>query len=603
MTQPATHHKGSTVASIGEMFLDRVELTPDWEAFREPTDPGWRSYTWGETGDIVTRWAAGLLSLGIEPEQRVAIASGSTVAWHFADLAIMCAGAATTTVYPTTPTDDEAFILNDSESRVVFCEDQAQVDKVLSVRAQLPNVFKCVVLSGSGDGDFVMSTEELAALGDSLLAQDPDAIKTAVASVRPDSLATLIYTSGTTGRPKGVRLTQSNWVYEGDAMDALGVLRNDDVEFRWLPMAHSFGKVLEAGHIKVGHCAAVDGRVPLIAANLGEVKPTWSACVPRIFEKIYGNVQTMMEKEGGVKYKLFQWSEGVGKKTGSARREGGSTGPLLNVQHTLADRLVMSKIRERMGGNIRFFVSGSAPLSRDVAEWFDGFGLTILEGYGLTETSAFTFVNRPDSYKFGTVGLPAAGTELKIAEDGEILVKGPGVMEGYHNMPEQTAEVFVDGWFATGDIGEVDEAGRLKITDRKKDLIKTSGGKYVAPQGIETKFKAHCPFASNIVVHGDGRNFVSALVTLDPDAIKAWGEGHGVTGTYEEIVANPKTHEMVQGYLDKVNAELPRWESVKKFAILPRDLSIDDGEITPSLKVKRKVVEQKYSDLLDSFYA
>jgi long-chain acyl-CoA synthetase len=256
-----------------------------------------------------------------------------------------------------------------------------------------------------------------------------------------------------------------------------------------------------------------------------------------------------------------------------------------------------------MGGRVRYFVSGSAPLSGEIAEWFDNVGLIILEGYGLTETSAFSFVNRPHNYSFGTVGEPAPGTEVKIAEDGEILMKGPGVMEGYHNLPDQTAEVFTDGWFHTGDIGEITPEGLLKITDRKKDLIKTSGGKYVAPQGIEVKFKAACPYASNIVVHGDGRNFVSALVTLDEPSITTWAQEHGISGSYADVVSHPKTYEMVQKHIDEVNKQLPRWESVKKFAILPTDLAIESGELTPSLKVKRKVVEQKYTDVLDNFYS
>jgi long-chain acyl-CoA synthetase len=384
-------------------------------------------------------------------------------------------------------------------------------------------------------------------------------------------------------------------------MDELGILTSSDLEYLWLPLAHSFGKVLLAGQIKIGLAAAVDGRVDKLVDNLGEVQPTFVAAVPRIFEKVYGTVQTMQERDGGAKLAIFRWAEGVGAKAGKARREGKNVGGFLGMQYNVANSLVFSKIQARMGGRIRYFVSGSAPLSRELGEWFDNLGLTILEGYGLTETSAFTFVTRPDSYKFGTVGKPAHGTEVKIAQDGEILVQGPGVMEGYHNLPEQTAEVFTDGWFHTGDIGEIQD-GLLKITDRKKDLIKTSGGKYVAPQSIEVKFKAACPYGSNIVVHGDGRNFVSALVTLDPDAIGQWATENGITGTYEQIVTNPKTHEMVQGYIDQVNADLPRWETVKRFEILPQDLTIESGELTPSLKVKRKVVEQKYTDVLDAFY-
>jgi long-chain acyl-CoA synthetase len=605
MTDNVAHKKGSTAASVGEMFLDRVELTPDWEAFRRPTNPGWQSYTWGETGELVQSWAAGLLALGVEPEQRVGIASSTILDWIWADLAIMCAGAATTTVYPSTPSEDVAYILNDSDSQVVFAEDAVQLAKIQSVRSQIPSVRKVVMLTDadSADGDFVISADDLTRLGNELLEQDPDAVKRAVQAVRPESLATIIYTSGTTGRPKGVRLTQANWVYEGDAMDSLGVLRSDDLEYLWLPLAHSFGKVLISGQIKVGFAAAVDGRVDKIVEHLGEVQPTFIAAVPRIFEKIYGGIQTMQEREGGAKLKIFRWAEGVGAQAGKARRDGKTVGGLLALQYNVADKLVFSKIRARMGGRVRYFVSGSAPLSKEVAEWMDNVGLTILEGYGLTETSAFTFVNRPHTYRFGTVGEAAPGTEVKIAEDGEILVKGPGVMEGYHNLPEQTAEVFTDGWFHTGDIGEVTDDGLLKITDRKKDLIKTSGGKYVAPQSIEVKFKAACPYASNIVVHGDGRNFVSALVTLDEPSITTWAQENGITGSYEQIVTNPATKAMVQGYIDEVNAQLPRWETVKKFEILPHDLTIESGELTPSLKVKRKVVEQKYTEMLDSFYS
>jgi long-chain acyl-CoA synthetase len=603
MTDTVAHKKGSTKASVGEMFLDRVELTPDWEAFRRPTNPGWQSYTWGETGEIVETWAAGLLALGVEPEQRVGIASGTILDWIWADLAIMCAGAATTTVYPSTPADDVAFILSDSDSQVVFAEDATQVEKIVSQRDQLPKVHKVVLLTDfdAADGDFVITAEELARRGSELLEQDPDAVRRTVDAVQGDHLATIIYTSGTTGRPKGVRLTHANWVYEGDAMDSIGALRSDDLEYLWLPLAHSFGKVLISGQIKVGFAAVVDGRVDKIVEHLGEVQPTFIAAVPRIFERIYGGIQTMQEREGGAKLAIFRWAEGVGARAGEARRSGKNVGGMLAVQYNLADKLVFSKIRDRMGGRVRYFVSGSAPLSKDVAEWMDNVGLTILEGYGLTETSAFTFVSRPHNYRFGTVGEPAPGTDVKIAEDGEILVKGPGVMEGYHNLPEQTAEVFSDGWFLTGDIGEFTD-GLLKITDRKKDLIKTSGGKYVAPQSIEVKFKAACPYGSNIVVHGDGRKFVSALVTLDEPSIMTWAQENGVSGSYAEVVTNPKTKEMVQGYIDEVNAQLPQWETVKKFEILPEDLSIDSGELTPSLKVKRKVVEKKHTDLLDSFY-
>jgi len=591
-------------ASLGAMFLERVRLSPDREAFRAPGDAGWLSTTWQQAGDTVAAWAAGLMALGVQPEQRVGIASNTRVQWILADLAIMCAGGATTTVYATTPADDVAYILTDSDTRVVFVEDGEQLRKLASIRHAIPHVERVVLLTdfAAADGDWSISTDALAERGRALLATDPDLVERTVAAVRPDSLATLIYTSGTTGRPKGVRLTQANWVYEGDALDSLDMISSDDLLFVFIPLAHSFGKVLISLQLKVGCVFGVDGRVEKVQQNLAELQPTIFPAVPRIFEKVHAGLLNRMEREGGVKARLFTWAMGVAARAGQARRSGTGPGLLLRAEYAVADRLVLVKVREAMGGRVRFFVSAAAALSLEIAHWFDDVGLLILQGYGLTETSAGCCVDRLDGYAFGTVGPPLPGTELRIAPDGEVLVKGPCVMEGYHHLPDQTAEVFTDGWFHTGDIGQITADGHLRITDRKKDLIKTSGGKYVAPQGIEIKFKAACPYASNIVVHGDGRNFVSALVTLDPDSLLGWAEQHGVPGSYEQVLAHPATTAMVQAYVDEVNASLPRWETVKKFTILPRDLSVEAGELTPSFKVRRKIVEKQFADVLDGMY-
>jgi long-chain acyl-CoA synthetase len=399
-----------------------------------------------------------------------------------------------------------------------------------------------------------------------------------------------------------VRLAHDCWTYEGAAIDALGILSIDDLQFLWLPLAHSFGKVLQVAQLAIGFSTAVDGRVDKIVDNLGVVKPTFMGAAPRIFEKAHGRIVTMMEEEGGIKEKLFHWAFGVGRKVSQLRQAGKEPSGVLAVQHKLADTLVLSKIRARFGGRQRFFVSGAAALNRDIAEWFHAAGILIVEGYGLTETSAASFVNLPGRFRFGTVGPVVPGTEVKIADDGEVLVRGPGVMRGYHNLPELTAEVLdADGWFHTGDIGELED-GLLRITDRKKDLFKTSGGKYVAPALIESSFKALCPYASNVLVYGNERNFVSALVTLDPDAIVAWAEQNELKGSYEEIVTSDAAREMVQGYFDQLNAKLNRWETIKRFAILDHDLTVENGGITPSLKLKRKAVEKKYTEVLDGFY-
>ena len=606
-TQEGRGRAGERPPSVGRMFLDRVAATPHREAYRRPVDTAsgttWQSMTWEETGREVEAVAAGLMALGIEPEQRVAIISSTRVEWALADFAILCAGAATTTVYPTTNPEDVAYILADSGTRIAFAEDDAQVAKLRDHRGELPSLEWVVTFDGTPDEEWVIGLDELKRRGTELLEGDKDAVRARVDAARPDHLATLIYTSGTTGRPKGVRLTHDCWVYEGVSVDQAGLLTADDVQYLWLPLSHSFGKVLLAAQLATGSAAAVDGRVDRIIDNLATVAPTFMAAAPRIFEKVRGRVVTMAADEGGLRLKIFTWAMGVGREVSRLRLAGQEPGGLLKAKHAVADKLVFSKLRARFGGRLRFLVSGSAALSTDVAEFFHAAGILILEGYGLTETSAGTFVNRPESYRFGTVGIPFPGTEVRIADDGEILVRGPGVMSGYHNLPEQTAEALEpDGWLHTGDIGEVDADGFLRITDRKKDLIKTSGGKYVAPQTIEVLFKGECALASQIVVHGDGRQYCTALVTLDPDALTQWAHHRGLDGDYAALSQHPDVRAEVARAIDVVNAKVNRWETIKDFRVLDHDLTIEDGELTPSLKVKRRVVEQKHRDLLDAMY-
>jgi len=593
---------------VAHLFVQRVSKTPAEEAFRFPRAAAWESVTWAQTDERVRRMAAGLVALGVEPEQRVALASSTRIEWVLADLAVMLAGAATTTIYPTTSESDMTFIAQDSQSRIVFAEDDAQIAKLRANREQLPDLVKVVTFDGaadSPDSDWVISLAELEQLGVARLAQEPSVVDDRIDAIEPHHLATLIYTSGTTGRPKGVRLSHDCWTYEAAAVDAVGILNSDDLQYLWLPLAHVFGKVLLTLPLQLGFATAVDGRVDKIVDNLAVVGPTFMGAAPRIFEKAYGRIVTTVSAEGGLKARLFAWAIGIGRRVAVLRAEGRSASVSLAAQFVLADRLVLDKIRARFGGRIRFFISGSAALNSEVAEWFDAAGLLILEGYGLTESSAASFVNRPGAYAFGSVGWVLPGTQVQIAGDGEILLKGPGIMAGYHNLPKASAEsVDAGGWLHTGDIGNLDERGFLRITDRKKDLFKTSGGKYVAPSAIEAIFKGVCPYASQLIVHGDGRSFVSALVTLDPDAIAGWAAEHDLAGMpYAELVGSPEARELVQGYVDQLNARLNRWESIKKFIILPRDLTVEDGDLTPSMKLKRRVVARKYQGELDSLYS
>src|SRR6478735_2714770 len=526
--------------SVGRQFFDRVAATPNREAYRYPKGERWESQTWQETGEHVTKLAAGLVALGIEPEQRVGIASGTRFEWILADLAVMCAGAATTTVYPSTMADDVGYILADSECRVVFAEDDSQIAKLTERKSELPHLDKVITFDGATDGDWVIGMADLEKLGEQLLAEQPSVVEDRIAATGPDALATLIYTSGTTGRPKGVRLRHKSWTYEGAAIQAQGILDENDLQFLWLPMAHSFGKVLLSTQLACGFASAVDGRVEKIVDNCATVKPTFMGAAPRIFEKAHGRIVTMQAAEGGLKEKIFLKAFEVGTKVDRLKREGKSVPALLNLQHGLFDKLVFSKVRERFGGRVRFFISGAAALNQEIAEWFNAAGILILEGYGMTENAAGATVNLPDAYKMGSVGPALLGSEIKLGEGDEVMIKGPHVMDGYHNLPEETAKALTeDGWLHTGDKGSIDSDGFLTITGRIKDLFKTSGGKYIAPSAIESKFKAICPYASQFVVFGDEKNFVVALITLDEDAMAGWAAENGMAGkAYAEIVGS-----------------------------------------------------------------
>ncbi|MER6910924.1 long-chain fatty acid--CoA ligase [Streptomyces sp. NPDC000594] len=610
--------------SVAALFIERVSATPDAEAFRYPVPSAsgrgpdeWKSLSWGESAERVYAVAAGLIGLGLGAEDRVAVLSATRIEWIIADLGIMCAGGATTTIYPSTNAEESAYILADSESRVLIAEDATQLAKARERRAGLPELRHVVVIDTTGvepdaddPEDWVIGLAELEKRGAAYLKDHPAAVKERIAAITADQLATLIYTSGTTGRPKGVRLPHDNWSYMAKAIPATGLIGPDDIQYLWLPLAHVFGKVLTSGQIGVGHVTAVDGRIDKIIENLAVVQPTYMAAVPRIFEKVYNGVAAKARAGGPAKYKIFRWAAEVAREYAKVtqdnfRRTGTRSAPFaLTAKHKVADALVYAKLREAFGGRLRAAVSGSAALSPEIGYFFAGAGIHILEGYGLTESSAASFVNPGEAYRTGTVGKPLPGTEVRIAEDGEVLLRGPGIMQGYHGQPEKTAEVLeADGWLHTGDIGELSPDGYLRITDRKKDLIKTSGGKYIAPTEVEIQFKAACPFVSNIVVIGAARNFCTALIALDEPTLLGWAKEHGLGGRpYAEVVAAPATVELIQGYVTRVNEGLQRWQTIKKFRLLPRDLDVEHGDLTPSLKLKRPAVEREFQHLIEEMY-
>ncbi|XVU27431.1 AMP-dependent synthetase/ligase [Actinoplanes sp. CA-054009] len=593
--------------SIPDMFFKRVAATPNGQAFAVPNadDSGMVWHTWAQVGERATAIAAGLRGLGVGLEDRVAILSGTRFEWVLADLGINCAGAATTTVYPTTEPEDASYIVADSGSKVLIAENAKQALKISGVDTAVTHV---VIIDGPADAGATppqLTLTELEERGATALRSQPSLISDVVEGIGPDHLATLIYTSGTTGRPKGVQLLHAGWTWEGVAQQGLGLFESTDLQYLWLPLSHSFGKTLLCGIIHVGVPTYVDGRVDKLVDMLAVVKPTLMCAAPRIFEKVYNKTVTTALEGGGAKAKIFHWAVEVGKQKVALEQAGKPLPGGLKLKFAVAERLVFSKLQTKLGGRLRVLVSGSAPLSRDIAEFFAAANLPIMEGYGLTESSAANFVNRLDKLKIGTVGLPLGDLECRIDTDGEVLLRGAPVMRGYHNLPKETEEAFTeDGFLRTGDIGELDADGFLRVTDRKKDLVKTSGGKYIAPSAIEGMFKAVCPYTSQAVVIGQARNFVTMLISLDEDAIKGWAASGPLAGqSYQDICCAPETQQLIDGYIQELNGKLNRWETIKKFAILPRDLSIEAGEITPSMKIKRRSVETNFAEQIDQMYA
>jgi long-chain acyl-CoA synthetase len=595
--------QSSDFPNVGAMLRWRVATTPASEAFRyRDGNENWVSIDWAQTRQRVDVLAAGLLALGLDSEQRVTIVAGTRIEWVLMDLAINCAGGATTTIYPNTAGDDFDYIVSDSGSVIMVAENaeqQAKLDANPETAAQVRTV---ILMDGPGDGDRVLSWAQFVALGEEKLAAEPALVDAAIAATKADQLATLIYTSGTTGRAKGVELLHSCWVYEGVTLRDMDIIDSSYVQYLWLPLSHVFGKALIAAQMAIGFSSAVDGRVDKIVAGLGEVRPEFMCGAPRIFEKVRAAVM-LASPRSGIQGRIARWAFAVGRDSREYRLEGRAMPARMRASYALADKLVFSKLKARMGGNVEFFISGSAKMSAQVQAWFYSAGLLLVEGYGMTETSAISCFNVPASPRFGTVGPGLPGTEIKIAEDGEVLIKGPGVMRGYHNDPERTAEVLVDGWFHTGDIGVLDEDGYLSITDRKKDLMKTSGGKYVAPVKVETVIAATIPYVSQVVAVGDGRKYISALLTMDRDNLAKWAARKGLSElSYEELTQRPELRDTLQRFLNSANAKLERWETVKRFAVLPTEFSVDDGGVTPNMKIRRKVIAERYADVVETLY-
>lgn len=582
-------------------FLKTAQRLKNRPAFQHKKNGIWETITWLEAEEEIKKMALGLQALGVKKGDMVALFSSTRMEWTLCDLAILSLGAVTVPIYHSNTAEQSAYIIQNSGARFVFVENKNLHQKIQSEMANLPQLEKIILLSDRvDDAEKTITLTQLQKLGSN---GDESRWKKGIADIPPTQIATLVYTSGTTGPPKGAILTHGNFLSEMDACIELFEITDREISIVFLPLAHIFARVMQFFHLRVGFTQAYAESIDKLVDNIGEIRPHFFVAVPRIFEKVYERIMQQVDAGSPLKKAIFTWAVAVGHEISFKKQHKKWVGPLLQAQGFLASQLVFGKLRKRLGGRVRYTVSGGAPLSKEIAEFFHCAGIMIMEGYGLTETTAAINCNTLHDYKFGTVGQKVMGVEEKIASDGEILVRGPVVFQGYYKDAEATKQVLSeDKWFKTGDIGEFDSEGFLKITDRKKDIIVTAGGKNVAPQNIESILK-QVPFISQAVVLGDRRKYLTGLITLSRETIEDYARKASINfGDYKELTHHPKIYELIKKAIDEKNKTLASYESIKRFAILENDFSQEAGELTPTLKVKRKFVSEKYRDVIDQLY-
>ncbi len=592
--------------TIAHMFENAVNEYSQKNAYFEKKDGEWVGLTYGQVKEDVYQFAAGLASLGVTKNSKVAILSTNRIRWSVSDYAIAGLGAASVTVYPTLIAPQIKYILQDSDSEYVITENREQTDKILTFIHEIDGLKGIIAMDDvQDDANHILSFSEVQKRGKAHMDENGFTYTDSIQSISPEDLLTLIYTSGTTGNPKGVMLTHKNLVANIKSGYKAINMGGDEVYLSFLPLSHSFERM--TGHytgFSMGGTTYYAESVDTVAANMLEVKPTVVIAVPRLYEKIHAKVLDKVSKDPALRQKIFWWAIKVGEQAAVYLTRNQQPTGLLAFKFKLANKLVFSKLKERVGGNLRFFVSGGAPLSKEVGTFFAAANLPIIEGYGLTETSPVITCNREEFYKFGTVGKPIDGVEVKIAEDGEILCKGDNVMSGYYKDDEATKEAIdIDGWFHTGDIGEFDEEGCLKITDRKKSILVTSGGKNVAPAPMEIALSSS-KFIEQCLVIGDKRNFISALIVPSFEMLKEWATEMGIqTEDKYSLVKDEKVNTLFMGEVEKAMKNFSHYEQVKKFTLLPKEWTIESGETTPKLSVKRKAVEKNWAEEIEEIYA
>jgi long-chain acyl-CoA synthetase len=581
--------------TIARLWDDAVAAERPGAAYLVESEHAWNRVSWAEADEGVRAYANGLLARGVRKGDSFALLARNSLDWALLDFALARIGAVGIPVYASSAPRDVGYLLAHSEAVGIVCEDAEQLAKVEATEEELPSL-QHVLTYHDLDG--------LAAHGRDFAAASPSALDDATAAIAEDDLYTIIYTSGTTGPPKGCMLRHRNYYEMASVVDRMpSYYRPDDLMLLYLPLAHNYGRLMLLLGAKVGFTIAFLPDPLRVGEALREVRPTVLPSVPRVYEKIYSLVQARFDEATGMRHKLVDWALGVGREVSRLEAQGLPVPAGLSAKRRIADRLVFAKVREPLGGRLRMAGSGGAPLAREIAEFFDSVGVRITEGYGLTECTTACSTNVPDQYRFGSVGRPLPGFEVRIADDGEIEVRSQTIFQGYHKDAEATAEVLdADGWLKTGDVGELDDDGFLHVTDRKKDILVTAGGKNVAPQNIENDLKTS-KYVSQALVIGDRRPYVAALVTLDPVEVGRWAEEHRAEGDLPTLASSPEVRELMQTVVDKVNRERSRFEQVKRFAIVPRDFTMEEGEVTPTLKLRRRAVQEHFADEIEALYA
>ena len=591
-TQPGSEGR----RTIAQLWRQSVAAGRPGSAYLVESEDGWSEVSWADADERVRAYANGLLARGVRKGDNVALLARNSLDWALLDFALAHIGAVGVPVYASSSVRDVGYLLAHSEAVGIVCEDAEQLAKVEAVTEELP-ALQHVLTYHDLDG--------LAAHGTDYAEANPAALDAATDAIAEDDLFTIIYTSGTTGPPKGCMLSNRNYYVMASVVDRMEetYYHPDDVMLLYLPLAHNYGRLMLLLGAHVGFTIAFLADPLRVAEALPQVRPTLLPSVPRVYEKVHSAVLARFDAATGTKRRLIDWALPIGREVSRLESEGKAVPAGLRAKHRVADRLVFSKVREPFGGRLRMPGSGGAPLAKEIIEFFDGIGIRIGEGYGLTECTTACSTNRPDLYRFGSVGQPLPGFEIRIADDGEIEVRSETVFQGYYKEPEATAAVLgPDGWLKTGDIGMLDEDGFLHITDRKKDILVTAGGKNVAPQNIENDLKTS-KYVSQALVVGDARPYVSALITLDPVEIERWAGEQGVAADLPALAHDERVHALLQGVVDEANRERSRFEQVKRFTILPRDFTMDAGEITPTLKVRRRAVQEHFAAEIDALYA